>query len=106
MTKAQRFEGCIIGGAIGDALGSAYENVIEQKDENTLYLFGKPEKVTPTWQITDDTQLTLATIEAMIEDIQLKPETLVKHFLKLYKQRKLRGIANALIFGSVVDVML
>jgi len=92
MTKAQRFEGCIIGGAIGDAFGSAYENVVEQKDDDTLYLFGKPEKVKPTWQITDDTQLTLATIEAMIEDAQLKPEILVKHFLKLYKQRKLRGI--------------
>lgn len=92
MTKAQRFEGCIIAGAIGDAFGSAYENVVEQKDDDTLYLFGKPEAIKPIWQITDDTQLTLATIEAMIEDIQLKPETLVKHFLKLYKQRKLRGI--------------
>lgn len=91
MTKAKRFEGCIIAGAIGDAFGSAYENIVEQKDD-TFYPFGKPKETTPIWQITDDTQLTLATMETMIEDSQLKPETLVKHFLKLYKKRKLRGV--------------
>ncbi|WP_027420341.1 ADP-ribosylglycohydrolase family protein [Crocinitomix catalasitica] len=91
MTKAERFEGCIIGGAIGDAFGSGYENIEEEK-EDTFYLFGKPKKKEPKWQITDDTQLTLATIEAMIEDEKVKPETVSNHFLKLYKQRRLRGV--------------
>ncbi|MEM6772137.1 MAG: ADP-ribosylglycohydrolase family protein, partial [Bacteroidota bacterium] len=65
MTKAERFAGCIIGGAIGDAFGSGYENEVEEKGD-VFYLFGKPEKKEPIWRITDDTQLTLATIEAMI----------------------------------------
>ena len=43
MTKAERFEGCIIGGAIGDAIGSGYEFLEKEKDD-TFYLFGKPEK--------------------------------------------------------------
>jgi len=30
MTRKERFEGCIIGGAIGDAFGSGYENQIEE----------------------------------------------------------------------------
>ena len=42
MTKAERFEGCIIGGAIGDAFGSGYENIVKEKDD-IFYLFGKPE---------------------------------------------------------------
>lgn len=91
MTKAERFEGCIIGGAIGDAFGSGYENQEEEK-EATFYLFGNPEVKEPIWQITDDTQLTMATIEAIIEDEKVNPETIAKQFLKYYKQRKIKGI--------------
>ncbi len=32
MTNFERFEGCIIGGAIGDAWGSGFENQIEEED--------------------------------------------------------------------------
>ena len=91
MTKAERFEGCIIGGVIGDAFGSGYENEVKEK-EDTFYLFGKPEIKEPNWQITDDTQLTLATIEAIIEDEKINPETIANQLLKYYKQRKIRGI--------------
>jgi len=91
MTKAERFEGCIIGGAIGDAFGSGYENEVKEK-EDTFYLFGKQEIKEPNWQITDDTQLTLATIEAITEDEKVKPESIANQFLKYYKERKIRGI--------------
>lgn len=91
MTKADKFEGCILGGAIGDAWGSGYEN---QRDyEKDVFFFaGIPEAVTPLWQITDDTQLTLATIEALQIDKTANPETVARQFLKYHKQRKLRGI--------------
>ncbi|PHN02521.1 ADP-ribosylglycohydrolase family protein [Flavilitoribacter nigricans] len=91
MTKAERFKGCIIAGAIGDAYGSAYENKVEEP-EDTFFLFGKPQEKAPDWQITDDTQLTLATIEAMIEDPEIRPESLGKQFLKYYRNRQIRGI--------------
>jgi len=91
MTKAERFEGCIIGGAIGDAWGSGFENQFEEEDD-TFYLVGNPNVRMPTWGITDDTQLTLATIEAIIEDEKIKPESIANHLLKYYKERKLRGI--------------
>ncbi|MFK7950732.1 MAG: ADP-ribosylglycohydrolase family protein [Saprospiraceae bacterium] len=91
MTINDRFKGCILLGAIGDAMGSCYENQVETPDD-TFYLFSKPKFEKPTWQITDDTQLTLATIEAMVEDKTLNPETFAQHFLKLYRQRKITGI--------------
>jgi len=49
MTISERFEGCIICGSIGDAYGSAYENLTktDSDDSNTFYLFGKPEKTIP-----------------------------------------------------------
>lgn len=94
MKKAERFEGCIIGGAIGDAFGSWYENK-EKKRDDTLYLFGENREEDPVWQITDDTQLTLATIEAMTINEELKPETVAERMLKYYKERRLRGIGGS-----------
>ncbi len=91
MTKAERFEGCIIGGVIGDAFGSGYENIVKEKDD-TFYPLGKPKKKEPIWLITDDTQLTLATIEAMTKDEKVNPEIIANQFLKLYKQGKLSGV--------------
>lgn len=93
MKIAERFEGCIIGGAIGDAFGSAYENTLEQKnDEEVFYLFGKAENKIPKWKITDDTQLTLATCEAIIENTELGVENFANKYLEYYKQKKISGI--------------
>lgn len=92
MIISERFEGCILGGAIGDAFGSGYENFSEQDDSNVFYPFGKPEKVIPEWKITDDTQLTLATCETITENKELKTEKFAKKYLEFYQQRKITGI--------------
>ena len=93
MTISERFKGCILGGAIGDAYGSAYENIPkEENSENTYYLFGKPQVETPKWRITDDTQLTLATCEAIIENESLNAEVFAKKYLEYFKSRKITGI--------------
>lgn len=91
MTEAQRLKGCIIGGAIGDAFGSAFENQTIEPDD-IFYPFGKPEKPVPQWQLTDDTQLTLATCEAMLNHPTIDSEKVAHHFLKLYQKRKIVGI--------------
>jgi len=41
MIIGDRFEGCIIGGAIGDAFGSAFEGLQKVDDSDTCYPFGK-----------------------------------------------------------------
>ena len=91
MTKGERFLGCIIGGAIGDAFGSGYEN-LPKEDDTLFYPFGKPKTKIPQWQITDDTQLTLATCEAIIESEKLSPEILSNCLLRYYKQKRINGI--------------
>ncbi len=85
-----RFKGSILLGAIGDAWGSAYENQT-LPDEKAFYLFKEPEK-SKIWQFTDDTQLTLATCEALIEDATAAPKTLVTYFLKYYNEQRIHGI--------------
>jgi ADP-ribosylglycohydrolase len=95
MKISERFEGCIIGGAIGDAFGSGVENTIEKSDDNVFYPFGKPEKKIPEWNITDDTQLTLATCEVIIENKEIKTEKFAEKFLEYYKQKKISGIGSS-----------
>jgi len=94
MKISERFEGCIICGSIGDAYGSAYENLTktDSDDSNTFYLFGKPEKTIPRWKITDDTQLTLATCEVITENNELKTEYFAQKYLDYFKRRKITGI--------------
>ncbi|WP_271784255.1 ADP-ribosylglycohydrolase family protein [Aquimarina algiphila] len=91
ISKKDSFQGAIILGAIGDAMGSAYENQV-RPNENVYYLFGKPKEEKPKWGITDDTQLTIATCQALIDDINLDPNSLVKHFVALFSKGKIRGI--------------
>ncbi len=94
MTKYERFEGCILGGAIGDAYGSGYENQGDE-DKEIYYLFGKPDKEEPNWQITDDTQLTLITCEAIFENENITAEIIANYLLDFYKQRRIRGIGSS-----------
>ena len=86
------FEGCIIGGAIGDAWGSSYEYE-STVDYSKTYIWGEnpPEVIEREWRITDDTQLTLATCEALCED-SYTPEKLSKYFGDYYKSKKLSGL--------------
>jgi len=93
MKISERFKGCILGGAIGDAYGSAYENNSKVGLSDTVYYpFGKSEIKIPEWKITDDTQLTLATCEAITENGALDAEYFAEKYLSYYKSRKISGI--------------
>jgi len=85
LTRRDKITGGLVGGALGDAIGAHFE--------------GKPagiEFVIPsTLQITDDTQLTIATCEAILERRQVDPESIAQHFLRWYRQRKIRGIGSS-----------
>ena len=95
MKKSERFEGCILCGAIGDAFGSAYENQSNSFDQNTFYPFGKPKPAIPAWRLTDDTQLTLATCETLYEAANPNPEDFAHKYLEYYKARKITGIGGS-----------
>jgi len=88
-----RFEACILSGAIGDAWGSSYENEVIIDNSSIYYLGGKRTKPRK-WCITDDTQLTLATCEALLIE-NFDPEKLIDTFIAYYRSKKLTGIGAA-----------
>jgi ADP-ribosyl-[dinitrogen reductase] hydrolase len=95
ITKADRFRGSIIAGAVGDAFGSAFENVADEEDDRNHYPFGKPIRKAPSWKITDDTQLTLATCEAIVESGQVNAGVIAAKFAEYYRLRKITGIGSS-----------
>lgn len=76
-----RLKGCLALGAIGDAIGGRYEGTYT--NENICYDFD--------WTISDDTQLTLATCEAIYQE-DVSAEKIAASFLKWYNARRLTGL--------------
>jgi ADP-ribosylglycohydrolase len=76
--------GCIVGGAIGDGAGAAWEGA---QDRATPFDWRSAD-----WQLTDDTQLTLATCEALIEVGKPNPEVIAAHMLRWFRARRLTGL--------------
>jgi ADP-ribosyl-[dinitrogen reductase] hydrolase len=80
-----RILGCILGGAIGDAFGGPYERrrppiVISEADE---------------WRLSDDTQLTLATCEAItICDGSVDPAAIAGRFAGWHRARRVSGMGS------------
>jgi ADP-ribosyl-[dinitrogen reductase] hydrolase len=91
----EKFEACILAGAIGDAWGAAYENEKQAENPGTFY-WGKETSVSRNWIITDDTQLTLATCDALSSH-SFTPELLAEKLLHVYKTRQLRGAGASTI---------
>lgn len=80
-----RIRGCILAGAIGDAMGGPYEGIsgpLTFKDHRN-------------WTVSDDTQLTLATCEAISEVRKVSPEQIAKRFAEWYRARRLTGLGSS-----------
>jgi ADP-ribosylglycohydrolase len=77
-----RVLGCIVGGAIGDALGGPYEG---QLGLVTL----QPDA---PLRLSDDTQLTLATCEAVAASGSVSPAAIADRFALWYRQGRVTGM--------------
>jgi ADP-ribosylglycohydrolase len=79
---ASRARGCILGGAIGDALGGPFE--------------GQPGPLQfvrhKNWEISDDTQLTLATCESIVEVGKVSPEHIADRFVQWFRDRRITAM--------------
>jgi ADP-ribosylglycohydrolase len=93
--KTDRLIGCIVGGAIGDGLGSAYEGKDAPFDV----------KLDVEWRLTDDTQLSLATCEGLTESPNPNPEIIAAHFSEWFRERRITGIGSSTL-KAMKDLML
>lgn len=78
--------GCILGGAVGDAMGGAFEG------QAGPVKFGNHRE----WRISDDTQLTLATCESIIE-LQgvVDPGHIAGRFVQWFREQRITGMGGS-----------
>ncbi|MEO1052293.1 MAG: ADP-ribosylglycohydrolase family protein [Bacteroidota bacterium] len=85
MKTKERLKGCIIGGAIGDAMGGFFENS-DAIDWSLLE---------DRWQLSDDTQMTLATLESIIAQGGVGAQSIADHFVAWYNKGMITGIGGS-----------
>ena len=74
----------MIGGALGDAIGAPFENQT------------KPEFFVPAHlSITDDTQLTLATCEAILDSKTVDSESIAARMADWFRNRRVTGLGSS-----------
>ena len=81
----EKIVGCLLGGAVGDGLGGPYEG----KGGGA----GAAEEGRAAWRLSDDTQLTLATCEAVIGSGGLvEPEAVAARFAAWHRAGRVTGV--------------
>jgi ADP-ribosylglycohydrolase len=92
-----RFLGCLLGCAIGDALGAPYEGLWSHAipDEDVLMKEFAEFEGYPRGQFTDDTQLTLATIRSILKVGAVSPRHIARSIADLWKKQTVIGPGGA-----------
>ncbi len=96
-----RFEGAIIGCAVGDALGAPFEGAPRGSLPSHDELISGFRKIPgyPLGQYTDDTQLTVALAESLASAGGFDAEDLAERFARLWRERTIVGAGGACTMG-------
>lgn len=92
-----RFHGCLLGCAVGDALGAPFEGYWDHQLPSRAALLREFYEVEgyPRGQYTDDTQLTVATIESIVRRGDLEPADVARSIASLWKHDSVVGPGGA-----------
>lgn len=85
---ADRFRGALVGVAVGDCLGAPFEGTHLLVDDDHLAL--AVDRPAP-WPHTDDTALTIAVAESLVESRELDPDDLAHRFATTWTAEPNRG---------------
>ncbi len=96
MTQDQ-FAGCLLGLALGDALGAPHEGGLLERF--VWRLIGKTKAGEARW--TDDTQMALDVAESLIECGHLDPDALAQRFAKNYRWSRGYGPSTAKVLKRI-----
>lgn len=94
--------GCVLGGAVGDALGAPFEGLWSRSlpDENTLLAGYAEFEGYPRGQYTDDTQLTIATLQSIVRLGQIDPADIARSIAKLWRTAAVVGPGGACTYAA------
>src|SRR5260370_24784816 len=85
MSRRDRILGSLLGGALGDAWGGPWEGKTGPV----------PFEMQQRASLSDDTQLTLATCESIIEHKRVDPEHLAPRFAEWFRRGRITGIGSS-----------
>lgn len=96
-TLEEKFIGCLVGTAIGDALGAPFEGKLLPPGLTAEHILEDFTLIPgfPYGQYTDDTQLTIATAESIISKNNVDGADIAQRFTKLWKNRTILGAGLA-----------
>jgi ADP-ribosylglycohydrolase len=92
-----RFHGCLLGCAVGDALGAPFEGYWDHQVPGSAALLQGFFEIEgyPRGQYTDDTQLTLATVESIVRRRDLEPADVARSISSLWRHDSVVGPGGA-----------
>jgi poly(ADP-ribose) glycohydrolase ARH3 len=94
-----KFMGCLVGTAIGDALGASREGGVMSRSEDIVSLAEKLEQLI----YTDDTHMTIGVAESLVENKGFDGEHMAQSFIKNYEAEPWHGYGPGppKIFGMI-----
>ena len=100
---ADRFAGCLLGLAVGDALGAPYEGLTAQ---DIFFQFGTPDKLVRnpsgnTLYYTDDTEMMIGVAETLVAHGEIRPDDLCRRFADNYDPDRGYGRGARLILETM-----
>lgn len=102
MIVKDRFLGCLLGLAIGDALGMTFEgwspDRIKRHWKEKVFLPSPSRRLGPG-QYTDDTLMALCHAHSLIEKGRVEPEDISQKFIEWYDSGNLRGIGDTTAYA-------
>lgn len=100
-----RFVGCLLGQAVGDALGAPYEGL---PADNLFWGYGRPDELVknPSGEklfYTDDTQMMIGVAETLVEHGAIVEDDLCQAFASNYDPRRGYGRGARRILETIAD---
>lgn len=100
-----RFAGCLLGLAVGDALGSHFEG---QAPDWIWRRYSRPETLITDppeapWRYSDDTQMTIGVAEALLKDEEILEQSLCEAFVENYDPSRGYGRGARVILQAMEE---
>src|SRR5689334_2351076 len=101
----QRFVGCLLGLAVGDALGSHFEG---QPPDWIRTRYPSPKSLAESlpetpWSYTDDTQMAIGVAEALVKDRAIVESSLCSAFVENYDPGRGYGRGARVVLNAMQE---
>ncbi len=94
ISTVDRYKGCLVGVAVGDALGQPLEFAPEKPDKPVKDMLPNPFNYWKKGEYTDDTMQTLLLTDSFIENQSYNPDDFVRRLVEWFDNGNAKGLGN------------